>query len=784
MQRGWRINGARGSAVWWGDLPGRRTRGNTEPAAGGSQVLRRPRGRKRPLGHQTADPMAVGTPVRRKEGREKLTGEARYVDDMVLPGMLYGVTVRSPLPRARLKGIHFEGDLPWEEFTVITAADIPGRNVITLIEDDQPCLAEDEVRHREEPVALLAHPDPYLVQEARRHVRLDLEPLPAVLDMGAAQRDHKRILIEKGEVEAAWEQAHLVVEGQYRTGAQEQLYIEPQGMIATADPEGGITVWGSLQCPYYVHRALTAVFEPLPPEKIRVIQLETGGAFGGKEEYPSAVAAHAALLAWKSGRPVKLVYDRQEDMAATTKRHPSRTRHRTAVTRDGKLLAMEIDFLLDGGAYATLSPVVLSRGAIHAAGPYACPHVRIRARAVATNYPPYGAFRGFGNPQSLYALERHMDRVARALGLSPDEFRRRNLLREGQTTATGQVKNDGTDLVALLERALEESEYHTRRERFRRENPTRPVKRGMGIATFLHGSGFTGGGEKYLSSVAGIEGTPQGTVRVLAASVEMGQGTNTIFAQVVADALEIPYEMVEIARPDTARVPDSGPTVASRTCMIVGKLLENAALSLKQALVQKGLLEEPYTAEAFATAVREYVARHGELRLYSQYRQPATIQWSDDTYQGDAYAAYAWAAYVAQVAVDTRTWEARVEDFVAVQEIGRVVHPVLAAGQVEGGVAQGIGYALYEEVMWHEGGMLNGQMANYILPTAADVPPIRVFFHEVPNPFGPQGAKGVGELPIDGPAPAVVNAMEEALGVPLNDIPVTPERIMEACQRG
>src|SRR4029079_16711448 len=269
----------------------------------------------------------------------------------------------------------------------------------------------------------------------------------------------------KGDVDAGLAEAAIVVEGEYETGAQEQLYIEPNGMLAVADPRHGVTVWGSMQCPYYIHTALAGLFG-LPPERIRVVQMETGGGFGGKEEYPSVIAGHAALLAWKSGRPVKMIYGRDEDMASTTKRHPSRTRHRTAVSRDGRLLAMDIDFTIDGGAYCTLSPVVLSRGTIHAGGPYSCPNVRVRGRAVATNTPPHGAFRGFGAPQSLFALERHMDVVARAVGLSPEEFRRRNFIQQGQMSAVGQVMREPPNMDGLLSRALELSDYHAKAAKF------------------------------------------------------------------------------------------------------------------------------------------------------------------------------------------------------------------------------------------------------------------------------------------------------------------------------
>src|SRR5687768_6695080 len=497
--------------------------------------------------------------------------------------MLHGVTVRSSVPRGQIRNISFEGDLPWDEFTIVTAKDIPGENYVALILNDQPYLADEVVNHPEEAIVLLAHPDRYLLEEARRNVRIEIEELPPIfsLEDSLAKKEiiwgednvFKKYLVDKGNVDEVWSQADLIVEGEYYTGAQEQLYIENNGAIAIANPKDGVTVWGSMQCPYYVHKALVKLFD-LPEDKIRVIQTETGGGFGGKEEYPSLITGHAALLSWKSGKPVKLIYDRAEDMVATTKRHPSRTRHKTAVTKDGKLLAMEIEFFIDGGAYCTLSPVGRSRGTIHAAGPYVCPNVRIRSQAVATNVPPHGAFRGFGAPQSIFALERHMDHVARAVDLSPEEFRRRNFIHEGETTATSQVIREQVDMSGLLDRALQLSDYHAKRERFAHQNGNNK-KRGIGFATFMHGAGFTGSGEVYLQSVVSAEATPQGNVQILAASTEIGQGTNTIFSQIASEALGVDFDTIEIVQPDTGRVPNSGPTVASRTSMVVGKLVES-----------------------------------------------------------------------------------------------------------------------------------------------------------------------------------------------------------------
>jgi CO/xanthine dehydrogenase Mo-binding subunit len=670
----------------------------------------------------------------------------------------------------------------------VSAKDISGKNCIALIGDDQPCLATEFVNHSEEPILLLAHANRHALRKAVDAVSIEYDPLPAIFTIDESERRSETIWgsdnifktyrIEKGEVDAVWARADYIVEGEYTTGAQEQLYIENNGMIALFDPLQGITAWGSLQCPYYVHKSLMTLLN-LPAEKVRVVQMETGGAFGGKEDYPSIIAGHAALLAIKAGKPVKIVYDRAEDMAATTKRHPSRTRHRTAVGRDGKILGGEIDFTIDGGAYATLSSVVLSRGVIHAAGPYHWPNVRISGKAVATNAPPHGAFRGFGAPQSLFAIERHMDRIARIVGLSPIEIRRRNFLQPGQTTTTGQIVREPIDLGKLLDRALELSSYVSKRESFSKENRVSTTKRGAGIAAFLHGAGFTGAGERTLKSIVGVEGCAEGGVRVLVSSTEFGQGTNTVLSQIAAEALGLRYSDVTVAQPDTQQVPNSGPTVASRTVMVVGKLVESAAHGLLQTLKLGGLLGDSYSADEFRAACASYIAKHGDLRSWSQYEPPPDIFWDDQNYRGEAYAAYSWAIYISEVAVDLATYSVSVNDFVALQEVGKVLHPVLAVGQIAGGVAQGIGFALYEKVIWQNGRMQNNQMTNYIMPTSADLPPIRVFFEELGNVHGAFGAKGIGELPMDGPAPAILNAVEDALGVPFDSIPLLPEDIFE-----
>jgi CO/xanthine dehydrogenase Mo-binding subunit len=693
----------------------------------------------------------VGTSVPRKDGIGKASGAARYADDLRFPGLLYGRTIRSTIPSGRIRSVRLDFDPAG--FTVADYRDIPGRNVVALIEDDQPFLAEETIRHVAEPIVLLAHPDREKLLEAT--VAIEYVETPPVLDPEQSPRVLKAIEIRKGDPEAALRHAEVIVEGTYRTGHQEHVYIECNGVIAVPE-SGGVTIYGSLQCPFYVVKAVRSLLGPDRP--LRVIQTETGGGFGGKEEYPSILAGHAALLALKSGRPVKMMYDRVEDMVATTKRHPAIVRHRTGVTRDGRLVALEVEVILDGGAYVTLSPVVLSRGCIHAAGPYRCDHVAIRGRAMFTNTPPNGAFRGFGAPQTEFAIEAHMDRIAEAVGLDPVEIRRRNALRPGDRTATGQILRADSSAHEVLEEAVRRSDFLGKRERWR------GTGRGIGLALFYHGAGFTGSGERLLQSRARLELTPSG-VRIAVGSTEIGQGTRTMHAQIVADALGIPYDQVEVAQPDTAVVVDSGPTVASRTCMVVGKILEECARDLR-----KRIGDDPPAAA---------YARHGPIVVERQYEPPEWIQWDEERYQGDAYATYGWGCDVVELAVDPVTFEVTLLKVTAVQEFGRPIHPALARGQIEGGTVQGLGFALLEKVVMRNGAMANSQLTNYTIPTTLDTPDFEIVMLENPYPDGPFGAKGVGELPMDGPAPAVINALRHA-GYDVREVPATPELLCEA----
>ncbi len=742
-----------------------------------------------PASPASASPVLVppGEPVRgrverpaplRREGRQKLTGEAKYADDLVFPGAWYGATIRSTDAHARL--IAFEPDpaFDWRRVTFVTADDVPGDNVVSLIDDDQPILVPlgGEIRHQAEPVALIAAPDRATLREARRHLRVTTERLPAVFDPLQSSVEFAHYTVARGDVDEAMARADHVIEGTYRVGHQEQLYIENQAMIAVPREDGGMTVHGSCQCPYYIHRAMKRALG-LDDLRAVVIQTETGGGFGGKEEYPSMIALHAALLALKARRPVRMIYDRHEDISATTKRHPAVIRHRTGIAADGTLLAQDVEVVMDGGAYCTLTPVVLSRGTLHAGGPYRCDNVRIVGRAVATNTPPNGAFRGFGAPQTEFAAEMQVNRAAERLGASPLELRRRWAYREGDVTPTGQVLRESVGAIDVLEAAATGADFerHARQSAEMRERRTDAARlaTGVGLALAWHGAGFTGSGEVHLASVASLELTVDGRIRILVASTEMGQGTRTILPQLVADELGVEYDEVEIAAPDTSVVPDSGPTVASRTAMVVGGLLIRAARRLRDQVEQRG-------GGTFADTYRHA----GPLRIDERFTPYPGVEFDDATYTGDAYPAYGWACAVARVEVDLDTGEVAVRDVVSADDIGHVIHRVMAEGQVEGGTLQAVGYATIEEMKLLDGRYLNDRLATYLIPTSLDAPRIRSILVEKPFSGAPHGAKGVGELPMDVAAPAVVAAIHDATGAWIDQLPATSERVLAAITGG
>jgi CO/xanthine dehydrogenase Mo-binding subunit len=760
----------------------------------------------------------IGQSQTRVDVHGKLVGSTRYTADLRYPGMLHGVTVRAPLAHGRLKAIVRDPAFDWSRIVFATADEIPRSRFVHMIADDMPFLAWDEVRYKGEPVAICAAETLELAEAARRAVRVEIEPLPMLLTLdelverhrggGAGLEELSRWSFGRGDLPRALAGSEVVLEDCYTTPHQEQAYLETNAVIAVPEAEGRMRVEGSFQCPYYVAPAVAAMLGT-DLEHLHVLALPIGGAFGGKEDYPSLLAGHAALLAKLSGRPVRMTLGRAEDIACTTKRHPSWVRIRAGARKDGSLCGVEIEILFDGGAYVTMSPVVLSRGAIHSPGPYAWPAARIEAVAYRTHTPPNGAFRGFGVPQTIFAIESHIDRLARACGIEPHVFRRKNRLRVGSITATSQRLEESVGVLEVMEDTLKASGFERKHRelgvgaRAAGSDPER-IARGVGMSLYWHGAGFTGAGEARIAAKVALDLASDGRAHVRVSSTEMGQGAHTVLAQIAAEELGLPPGLAVTDPVDTARVPNSGPTVASRTTMIVGSVVASCARAARARLLDAIARESGEPREGLA--IEEGEVRSGARLLGSfpellgralsaigeerwifegEYRLPPQLQWDEKTHTGDAYAAYAWGCTVVEVEVDLDTFELRVPRLTTSAEIGRAVNPILAKGQIEGGTLQALGYALCEEVgVRTDGALLRDRFQTYILPTTMDAPEIDARLIEIPFRGGPGGAKGLGELPMNGAAPAVANAVEHALGVRIRDLPVTPEKIYRALREG
>ena len=753
----------------------------------------------------------IGRSKTRADSQGKLDGSTLYTADITYEGMLHGLMVRAPLAHGRIRKIRKDPGADWSRITFATAADIPGNKNVQMIEADMPFLASDEVLYQGEPVALVAAPTLEEAEAARQAVQVEMDPLPTILTLEELVRQHQagkedlhalsNWTIRKEDAEAALAAAEIVLEDCYTTPHQEQAYLETNAMMAVPEEDGRMRVEGSLQCPYYVAPAVAGMLGT-DLSRLHVRALPMGGAFGGKEDFPSQLGGHAALLAHLSGRPVRMVLERAEDMAYTTKRHPSWVQIRAGARRDGTLCGVVIDVVFDGGAYVTMSPVVLSRGAIHAPGAYNWPAVLVRSVAYRSHTPPNGAFRGFGVPQTIFAIESHMDELARACHMEPHAFRMKNRLKPGDVTGTCQTLTESVGSEEVLQQALEATDFEARYRAVGQQQlqPGDRVAQGIGLSLFWHGAGFTGGGEAKIAAKVAVDLGADHRAHVRVAQTEMGQGAHTVLAQIVAEELGAADEDVVVDPVDTAEVPNSGPTVASRTTMIVGGELARCAVQAKAHLLEQAaaihhLLPEELVLEqgevraggevlgTFAELLDRVLGRAGVQRLTfeSQHELAPHLKWDEATHHGDAYACYAWGCTVVEVEVDLQTLEVRIPRTAVVCDIGRAVNPVLAQGQIQGGTLQSLGYALCEEVgVKPEGGLLRDRFQTYILPTFLDAPNIDVRIVEKPYSRGPGGAKGLGEMPMNGGAPAVANALKHALGVRLRDLPLTPEKIYEA----
>jgi CO/xanthine dehydrogenase Mo-binding subunit len=744
----------------------------------------------------------IGNPIPRIDASEKISGSAAFIADLKWDGMIYARTLRSTRPRARIKAVEIP-ELP-PDYDIVDRTDVPGKNRVKMLAEDFPFFAEEVVNYIGEPILLVVGPDKETITRILSEIRVQYEELEPIYTLEQAEAGQVAPLYGDNNLFAEYRFSYgeperlldlddpgpnlTMFTDEYRTGYQEHVYLEPQGVVGLyADDR--ISVYGSMQCPYYVKNALIEGFG-WDERRIRVVQTTTGGAFGGKEEFPSLIAGHVAFAAYKTGRPVQLVFDRQEDILCTTKRHPSTIRFKTAVDQAGSIKAMSVDILLDGGAYAGLTSVVLQRAIFAAVGAYRIPAVEVQGRAFATNTVPTGAFRGFGAPQAFFAIEMHMNNLAIRLGEDPLEFKKRHMVRTGDRTITGGTFRDAVKLDEMIETAKKMSGYE---EKFRafsssgtRSNLSSGTRsnlssktnspssaemslssnsnssasshlKGIGISLFFHGCGFTGSGERdHIKAKVRLVKRRDGTVEIRVANVDMGQGAQTTLRKVVAKTLELPIERTVYDNPDTDRVPDSGPTVASRTAMIVGHLLEQAASELKQKW-----------------------DTNQEIEVESDYRHPDHLEWDQDSLKGDAYPTYSWGVNVVEVEVDCITYETRIKGVWGVYDVGAPLDENVVKGQIDGGIAQGLGYATLEVMESRQGAIQQGNFTDYIIPTSLDLPPVESRLIDNPYEGGPFGAKGAGELPLIGAAPALAAAVGQAVGARVDRIPVTPEYLLE-----
>lgn len=692
----------------------------------------------------------ISQSVTKKDHVEKMSGQSKYIADYNFENILYGKMVRSEKTHARI--IHIEIPEMEEDYGVLTAGDIPN-NGIKVIRAEQPVLAEKEVKFIGESILMIAGPDPEKVKNYVSQVIISYEELPSVLTLEESKVACVEYNYEHGNGKELFKKAEKILEETFSTGYQEQAYIEPQGAIGFYE-DGKFSVLGSMQCPYYVKDAVQYAMG-VEKEQVQVIQSTTGGAFGGKEDYPSLMGCLVAAAAKKFRKPVRLILERREDMSVTTKRHPSQMKYRVALDEKNRVLAIEADIKLDGGAYEGLSSVVLQRSLIAVTGVYTIPAVKVSGKVMETNTVPNGAFRGFGAPQSFFAVEMLMAHIAKKIGVTPLTFKKQYMAVQGDFTATRGQFRYPVVLPEMIQEVEKLSHYSEKYERYQTQQGR--YRKGIGMSLFLHGCGFTGSAEKdYIRSVLKLVKYEDDTVEILSSNTDMGQGLKTTFSKIASEVLDIPYDRIRIVNPDTDRVPNSGPTVASRSLMVVGKLIERAAKRLKEDF------------------------RPGEYQeIIEHYVHPEMIPWDLATFSGDAYPTYSWGVNVVELEVDTLLGQTHLLGIWGVFDVGKAIDESIMQGQMEGGMLQGIGYGSSEKMENVDGKIKQASMTDYIIPTAKDTIPFVTKLIDNPYEGGPFGAKGAGELTIIGTAPAYALAVECALGKQVHAIPLTPEKILE-----
>ncbi len=751
----------------------------------------------------------IGQSYKRPDGPDKATGKTKFITDVNIKNMVYGHPIYSKIPFGKIKSIDISEVKNVNSLCgLFFADDIPGENQVGVILKDQPLFADKIVRFIGDSIGIAVAESESEAKQCAEKVNIEYEEMSPYFTINNSKSatsnfihttniacEHQSI---KGDVHEGFATAAYIVENDFKTPVQEHYYLEPQGCIVIPKPDG-IEIHGSLQCPYYIQKAVAVVLG-INLNKVVVIQSPTGGAFGGKEDIPSELAARAAVAAMRLQRPVKMIYNRRDDMQLTSKRHPFQMHYKVGISGNGKLLAAEIILEESAGAYATLSSVVSYRSTMQAMGPYVIPNIRVKSTSYYTNLPPNGAFRGFGSPQATFGHERIMNIIALKIGMDPVKFRLKNVLQQGDTTLTNQKLTTSVGTKETIVRAAKAAQWN---HRLSSEKIDKRYLYGLGISVSHYGNCLGAAGWHMDGSGANIQLNRNGTVFVAYGLIDMGQGAITVVTQMTAEALGIDPSRITVLPTDTRNVPDSGPSVASRNVVMTGNAIRDAANKIRPILktaaadlldcvsdsvtIKNDVVNNNMNSKevSFGDLIEFIYNTDPSLRLsnFSIHKDgwwhTPKLDYNADTGQGEAYFTYSYATHIAEVRVDKLTGLVTVVKVWAAHDVGKAINPAGIEAQVEGGVSQGIGYALTENFKILNGKVLNNNLSTYLLPTALDISEVETIIIEDPEPLGPWGAKGVGEPAIIPTAAAIANAVSNAIRKPINSIPINPEKVLE-----
>ena len=744
----------------------------------------------------------LGKSINRPDAPGKTTGETRFLTDIAVDNMAHGAPVYSSIPFGEYTSIDLSEAKKVDGYIdFVSAKDIPAENQIGVIVPDQPLFADKTVRFIGDSIGLVVAETHEAAIEAAKAVSISYaEKTPYyTIDESRDAEDnfidesnlachHK---VRKGDIQKGFVESDQIIEARFKTPYQEHYYLEPQACIASPNGSDKMKILGSLQCPFYIQKAIARVFD-WPYENILVEQAPTGGAFGGKEDIPSEVCARAAVAAMKINRPVKVVYTRHDDAQLTSKRHPFQMYYKVGVKNDGTLVSAEILLEENAGAYATLSTVVSYRSCAQAMGPYVIPNIHVDSNSYLTNLPTTGAFRGFGSPQAAFGHERMMDVIADELGIGPMALRLKNVIRPGDQTQTAQVLNESVGAEETIQEAAKLAKWDT-------FNPTKDgrYKYGLGMSSIHYGNCLGAAGWHMDGSGVNIKLFPDGNVHVAYGLVEMGQGSETAVRQMTAEAMGISMDRITVLPTNSAQVPDSGPAVASRNVVMTGNAIRNAtkkflpvlknsaakwmSCSIDDISISNDIINDRSSGtEIQFHELCDYMGKTQTDMEFTGWWHTPELDYDATTGIGEAYFSYSFATQIAKVKVDTLTGLVDVENIYAAYDVGKAINPSGIEGQVEGGSAQGIGWATTEDFKIKDGKVQTPNLTTYLLPTALDSADVETTIVEKPEPEGPWGAKGIGEPSIIPTAGAVANAVSNAIGIQMNEIPLTPERVLNA----